>query len=315
MLRSSRRFVLATLVSMSALATGCVPLDGKAERAFTASEAKPSKLVIEARFVDVDLSVAEGDLVAVDAKVVLKTTGGNVTAEQEIEKVAFAVERDGDTLYIRQGKKGEKLAVSSWSGSGHLKVALPSGVPFAISNASGNVAMNGGFGKVAAAVSVASGDIDGTLGVDSLTTDAASGDTELSLAGSVAKLDCEAASGDITVKAPSIASCTASAASGNITIEGLTGPFQGSAASGNIHVVFVDFPASATTTAEAASGNVSIVLPAGAAPSGRVSTASGSVDLNVPAKVGKKSAELTGTGAAIKASAASGNVSIKTRSK
>ncbi|MBL9118394.1 MAG: DUF4097 family beta strand repeat protein [Phycisphaerae bacterium] len=309
-----RRSLQTLLVSVIALSTAgltaCIPLDGKAERSFTASEAKPSQLVIEARFLDVDLSVAKDAMVAIDAKVILKTNGGNETAEREIEKCVVRVEREGDTLYIRQGKKDERLSVSSYSGSGFLKVALPADVPFRISTASGNVAMNGDFGSVAAVLQVASGDVNGDLGVGSFVSESASGDTKVALRHPVTMVECDTASGDIAISAPSIAKAKLASASGDVSLRGMAGPLTISVASGDVDVTFVEFPASAVTAVETASGDIVIRLPSGAAPSGAITTASGEIKLGVPGTTSKRGATLTGSGAAITASAASGDVRI-----
>jgi DUF4097 and DUF4098 domain-containing protein YvlB len=305
------------LVGVSALAAivlglgGCIPLDGKAERAFAATEAKPMKLVVESRFLDIDLTAAPGEEVAIKATIELRTSGGNETAEREIEKCLVHVDREGDTLRVRQGKKGEQIDASSWSGRGTLSLALPPGVTFAISSASGDVAVQGDFGAVPGSISVASGDISGTLGVASFTTDAASGDSNLRFLGPLASLTCEAASGDIRVAAPSIANGSFEAASGDITITGLAGPTKASVASGDIALTFVELPADAEVTVSAASGDVKVLLPAGVEPGGSVSTASGSIQLGVPGSKAKRSASLTGTTGRVKASTASGDVTIQ----
>jgi hypothetical protein len=294
-----------------AMLGGCLPLDGKAERAFSATEAKPVKLVVESRFLDIDLAAATGDEVAIKATITLRTSGGNETAEREIEKCLVHVDREGDTLRVRQGKRGEQIDASSWSGQGTLTLALPPGVTFAISSASGDVAMNGDFGAVAGSVSIASGDISGTLGVASLTTDAASGDANLRFLGPLTLLDCEAASGDIRMSAPRIARGSFEAASGDITIGGLAGPTTASVASGDVRLTFVELPADATVKVSSASGDVSILLPAGAAPGGTVSTASGSIELGVQGTKAKRSATLSGSVGKVEASTASGDVTIK----
>lgn len=305
-----------TLLLASPVAlTACVPMDGKAERAFTASEAKPAKLVVESRFLDIDLSVATGSTVEIDAKVELKTSGGNETAEREIEKCTVSVSREGDTLYVRQGKRGEKIDAMSWSGRGSLKVALPKDVPFTIDSASGDIAAKGDFGAVPASFSVASGDISGSLAVASLTSEAASGDTELTFLSPLLSLDCDAASGDIDIQAPSIAKGTFEAASGDIDVRGMAGACKASAASGDVRITFVEFPASAASAVSTASGDITILLPEGAAPAGSISTASGSVNVTVPATKARGSATLTGSGAALSVSAASGSVSVSTAAK
>ncbi len=310
-----RSAAIALALAPSVLLTGCMNLDGKAQRSFTGSDAKPTKLVIESRFLDVDLSVATADSVSVDALIVLQTSGGNETAEREIEKCTVHLDREGDTLYVRQGVKGENIGVWNWSGSGTLKIALPAGVPFLIDSASGDVHMTGNYGDVAAAVSVASGDVNADVAVTSFSLDSASGDGKLVFRAPLAALRCETASGDLTILAPSIAKSDVDAASGDIVIKGMAGPFKIATASGDVQLQFVDFPAIAAGAVSTASGDIAILLPAGAEPSGSIETASGSITLGVPGKETRGSATLSGSGAKIAASAASGDVRITTAPK
>jgi hypothetical protein len=303
---------LALVLTPSLLLTGCLSLDGKAERAFTASEPKPVKLVIESRFLDIDLVAASGDTVGVSAKVTMRTTGGNETAEREIETCTVHVDREGDTLFIRQGRKGVNPSVMSWSGSGSLRVSLPAGVPFQIDSAAGDVHATGDYGRVPASIAVASGDVTGTFGVASLSVDSASGDTMVTILGALDSLKCDSASGDIAVKAPSIATGALDSASGDIDCSGAAGPFKLAAASGDIHLTFVAFPAEAITSVSSASGDILLLLPAGSEPSGSLSTASGSITLGVPGTKARGLATLTGSGAKITVSAASGDVKVTT---
>lgn len=311
----------ATLLRLPALAAsllalpGCLALDGHAERTFAAQEKAPASVVVESRFLDVRLTAAEAGDVDVDAHVVLETTGGNPTAEREIEKCLVRVEREGDVLYVRQGTKGERIGVSSWSGRGYVAVILPKGVPVTVTSASGDVNLRGDFGAVPIAIDVASGDVDGAFSAGRLSIDSASGDTRVAIEGTLAALECDTASGDIDVKAPSIAKATLSAASGDIAVRGLAGPCKASAASGDIQLVFVDYPAGAATSVETASGDILVLLPAQAAPSGSIETASGAIETTFPATKGRRGATFTGAGPALKASAASGDVKVLTEKR
>jgi hypothetical protein len=308
-----RSFCLGLLASLGSLClAGCLPLDGHAQRSFTTTEAKPSSLLIESRFLDVDVSVATGKEVTIEATIDLRTSGGDETAEREIEKCMVHVERDGDKLIVRQGKRNEQLGVSSWSGSGHIKLALPADVPFRIATASGDVRLQGDFGAVDANVSVASGDISGTFGAKAVTIKSASGDTKVVMQRPLDALECASASGDVEISGPSIAAGSFSTASGDLTVAGLVGGTKASTASGSIRLVFIEFPASAATMAETASGNIHIALPRGAQPSGSVSTASGDITLDVPGKVTKRGATFAGQGAKMQISTASGDVRVTT---
>ncbi len=293
----------------------CLPLDGKADRAMTASEAKPTSLTINSRFCDVELSLATGETVSVDAKVHLETSGGNATAEREIEFVAVQVVREGDTLIIRQGPVGGDPS-KPWSfsgssaGSGVIRVALPAGVPFVIKAASGDVTCNGDFGDIAATINTASGDIKTTLGAKSLSAEAASGDSTLKFLRPLQRLQWRGASGSLDAKGV-IAKADLNGASGDIVVDGLTGSCDASAASGSIRLVFSAFTAESVVSASAASGDIVIVLPADANPSGTMRTASGSMSAPMPMTTSRGTATLSGTIGTIKASAASGDVTIK----
>ena len=309
-----RAVALIACLALPSLA-GCLPLDGKAERTFSATEPKPTALVLDSRFLDVDLQAVKGDSVGIEATIILQTSGGNETAEREIEKCLVRVERDGTTLRVVQGPEGEsgkKIEASSWSGRGTLKLTLPEGVPFRIASASGDVNLHGDFGAVAGVVRIASGDLKGTLSVDSFEQHSASGDAKLSFEHGLTSLLCKSASGDVSVAAPSIADATFEAASGNIDVRGLAGPAKATAASGDISLLFQTFGSNAHATIKAASGDISVRLPAGSKPSGSIKTASGEIRTDVPAQKGKRSTELTGDGAKLEISAASGDVTVTT---
>ncbi len=294
---------------------GCMPLDGRAERNLSAKEPTPAALMIDSSFADVKLT-AGGSEVEVTASVVLETSGGNATAEKAVERAKVTVERDGSTLIVRQGEKGKPFSFSgNWKGQGSIVVRVPAGVPCTVATASGDCRIEGDFGPVPVLVRTASGDV-GTSGfaAERVECSTASGDASFVVTKPLDAFTFSAASGDCKLEGGA-RKLEAKTASGDLRLLGLAGTTVVSTASGDVRLVFVDFPASATLQVTTASGDVDIELPAGADPAGSITTGSGDVTSDIPVALRKGSAVLTGSGAPIDLTTASGDLRIRRRSK
>ncbi|MDZ4752966.1 MAG: DUF4097 family beta strand repeat-containing protein [Phycisphaerae bacterium] len=307
------RPALAALALSSIALAGCFPLDGKASRTLSTVEAKPQAITISSQFCDVELTVSTGETVNVDAEVILETSGGNETAEREIELVKVNVVREGNTLIVRQGDPARTRSFTgTTSGSGHIRVALPAGVPFVISTASGAAKISGDFGAVEARITSASGDIGGTFGAKTLTTKTSSGDVDITLLAPVDTFEWSGASGSLHVKG-TIGDAKLSAASGSITAFGLTGSCDVDVASGDVHLIFAKFDGATNISARSASGSVWMEVPAGTAPAGTVSTASGDVKVELPFLAKSRGGTLTGTEGTLTVTTASGDITLRTK--
>ncbi|MFO0829896.1 MAG: DUF4097 family beta strand repeat-containing protein [Phycisphaerales bacterium] len=313
--RALASFVVAAAVLPLA---ACLPLDGRAERHLVQNEPAPKSLEISSMFLDVDVALAATSEVGVRADVVLQTSGGNETAEREIEHVTVHVVRDGDKLVVRQGD-----ANSSWnfsgnhSGNGKISVTLPANIPLAIKTASGDVHMSGDFGATDVNIATASGDMAlRGLGVNSLTVNTASGDAAIDVLRPLAKFRFEAASGDLGFKGGADA-VDVSTASGDVAVSGLRGPATVNTASGDVKLLWSDtasLPATTSIVISTASGDVGLTLPKGTDPAGSISTASGGIASEAPIQVagrlGSSSGSFMGKGPTLRISTASGDVTI-----
>ncbi|MBL9148991.1 MAG: DUF4097 family beta strand repeat protein [Phycisphaerae bacterium] len=313
-----RSFALAAFLAPALMLAACGVLDGKAERHLVTTEPAPASLEISSRFCDVTLGVATTNEVAIDASVFLETSGGNETAEREIEFVNVFVKRDGDKLIVRQGEEGQNWSFKgSYSGRGKIVVNVPANVPVSVSTASGDVTAKGDFGAINATFASASGDMSlRDIGLGSLTVRTASGDATIKTLRPVTTLNWAAASGDLQF-AGGASTTRAESASGDIHIEGVTGDFTGSAASGDLFVAFLPNAAflnpGTRLKASTASGDVTFVVPADVNPGGTISTASGSISLapGMAADVARRNATLKGANATVEISTASGDVTLK----
>jgi phage baseplate assembly protein gpV len=286
-------------------------VDGRAERSISTTEPAPKAIEIDTRFVDVTLVVGTAETVSIEGNVVLETSGGDATAEREIERVALKVVREGDRLIVRQGEKDARPTSGiARRGSGTLRIALPAGIPFEIDSASGDVTLEGDFGAVEGDIDIASGAIGGRFACKELDVDAASGQTAITLLRPLEKLEWDGASGGLTVVGP-VVSAIIDSASGSIDLADVTTSCEVDVASGSVKVRFSSFGPEARFTADSASGSVVVHLPANASPSGTISTASGSIESDFPSSSDRRTKTLTGTGGRVSIDTASGSVRIR----
>lgn len=305
------------LLCLASSLVACNPLKGKAERHLVTTEPTPASLEIVSRFLDVSVTVAPSDEVSIDASVYLEVSGTNEDAEREIEGVNVFVLRDGDKLVVRQGEEGKSWSYSgSYSARGTLAVKVPANVPFSVQTASGDVKLAGDFGAVALALSTASGDITvSDVGATSASIRTASGDGTLSFLRTLDRFAWTSASGDVRMNGGAL-DVSAETASGDVRVSGIEGPISVSTASGDVIVGFAPCASLRAPTTRlrvsTASGDVRLELPSEVAPSGSITTASGdiSVPQSMPHEKARRSMKLTGAGAAIECSTASGDVRI-----
>jgi DUF4097 and DUF4098 domain-containing protein YvlB len=310
--------VAVALVAPAFLLAACVGLDGKAERHLVTTEPTPATLEISSRFCDITLGVATTNEVAIDASVFLETSGGNETAEREIEFVNVFVKREGDKLIVRQGQEGQNWSFNgSYSGRGKILVQVPANVAVNVQTASGDVSVQGDFGPIAATFSSASGDLSlRDVGFGSASLRTASGDATVKTLRPLTSFAWSAASGDLHY-AGGAGTTSAESASGDIRIEGVTGAFSGSTASGDLFVAFlpnaVFLDPATRLKASTASGDVTFVLPGDVNPGGTISTASGSIAVGsgMTASVARRTAALGGPNATVEVRTASGDVTLK----
>lgn len=298
----------------------CMPLTGHATRALQTSEPAAESLLIAASFADVAVTYRPGSTIDVDARIELRTEGGNQVAEREIERIAVLTTREGNRLIVSQGLPGE-----AWndrgrsSGSGSIALAVPPGTPIEIRTASGDVRLSGDGGAAAAAIRSASGDVrvdDGNFPRLSVTT--ASGDATLRLSGPMEEFVASTASGDLRMdsfagpRGPlAIRRSRVRAASGDVRLRGLAGSADVATASGDVRVEVISLPTGERIAISTASGEAVVDLASGIEPTGRVTTASGDLAIAMPVELSRRSATLLGGGGTLEVSTASGSIRIQ----
>ncbi|MDZ4831410.1 MAG: DUF4097 family beta strand repeat-containing protein [Phycisphaerae bacterium] len=314
-----RSFSIAVTFSLAIPLTGCLALDGKAERHLVTTVPVPTTLEVESTFLDVDVTLATTNEVGIKADVVLETSGGNATAEREIEHVMVSVVRDGDRLIIRQGDPAKPWRFSgSSSGSGRIAITVPANVQLTFQTASGDVRLAGDFGPVACKLATASGDMTLTdLGVSTLAVGTASGDGRIAVLRSLDRFSWRAASGDLQFTGGA-ETVSAASASGNVVIDGIGGAATVGTASGDVRLGVIAGPALGASTPikiATASGDVSVTLPASAQPIGTITTVSGRISADQPvqsvARPGSNVATFSGNGVPLNIETASGDIAIK----
>jgi hypothetical protein len=136
--------------------------------------------------------------------------------------------------------------------------------------------------------------------------------------GFAGRVTLQTASGDVSVRGVS-GEIRASSASGTVRVADAAGMVNASSASGNVDVELTRLEGNGDMRFSSASGDVNVRLPAGIDARVNMSTASGSIETNLPIEVrnnrhgpGSHADGQLGSGArSLKLSSASGNISLK----
>ncbi len=238
--------------------------------------AAPGKLVrLDLRSLDVDIEVVTGESIGVETELEAHSSS-RAAARRWIERNAPLLEDSPSRLEISVPKRGGVTVFGFISTKGVVHLKLPAQCTLEAHTASGDVTIQGtGVLATPARVETSSGDVIVHGGVKELLLDTASGDVRVT-GGALAMLEVNTSSGDIRVEAGA-ARAAIETSSGDVRLRNLSGDLTANTSSGDVEARWSHLPGGTMVRVGTASGDVTLRLPAAAALTGEVRTASGHI--------------------------------------
>ena len=276
------------------------------------------ELVVEAAFLDVEVSIA--DISRVEVEVYMKITASGDKAEKMIEEYTPRYSEKGDRIVITSKQK-KKIKWGGWSRGtrteGWIKVRMPAGMGVVAGTASGDIRVTGDLGEHRLECDTASGDVILDAAMDRLDVDTASGEVRAELRGRVRSVNIDTASGDVEIRGGATEDIEVDTASGDIVAEGLTGRASFDTASGDVRARWNETPRDVDISVDTASGDARLWFPEDTRLSGWIDVASGDIDCDFPGRSSDRGRHFTFDGDSrdvrVEIDTASGDVAVLRR--